>query len=149
MHEQFERHHVTILTQFAPDLPAVAANKGQLQEVVINLLQNAIDAMETVEKARFLRIRTERHGRDAIGLAIQDSGKGIDARMIDTIFDAFVTTKAKGKGLGLAISKMIIDRHGGQLTASSAGSENGAIFQIMLPIKLEREPSPEALPSEP
>jgi signal transduction histidine kinase len=148
MHEHFERHHITILTQFAPDLPAVPAHKGQLQEVVINLLQNSVDAMETVEKARFLRIRTERRGQDAIALSIQDSGKGIDARMIDSIFDAFVTTKAKGKGLGLAISKMIIDRHDGQLTASSAGSENGAIFQITLPITLEREPSPEALPSE-
>jgi signal transduction histidine kinase len=105
--------------------------------------------METVDRARYLRIRTERNGQDAIGLSIQDSGKGIDARMIDTIFDAFVTTKAKGKGLGLAISKMIIDRHEGQLTASSAGSENGAIFQITLPIKLGREVSPEVFPSEP
>jgi len=148
MHEQFERHHVTILTQFAPDLPAVPAHKGQLQEVVINLMQNSIDAMETVEKARFLRIQTERRGQGAIGISIQDSGKGIDARMIDTIFDAFVTTKAKGKGLGLAISKMIIDRHEGQLTASSAGAENGAIFQITLPTKFEREPIPEVLPSE-
>jgi signal transduction histidine kinase len=69
--------------------------------------------------------------------------------MIDTIFDAFVTTKAKGKGLGLAISKMIIDRHDGQLTASSDGSENGAIFHITLPIKLEREVSLEVFPSEP
>jgi signal transduction histidine kinase len=147
LHEQFERHHVTILTQFAPDLPAVPAHKGQLQEVVINLMQNSIDAMEAVEKARFLRIQTERRGQSAIGISIQDSGKGIDARMIDTIFDAFVTTKAKGKGLGLAISKMIIDRHEGQLTASSAGAENGAIFQITLPIKLEREPIPGVLPS--
>jgi signal transduction histidine kinase len=149
MHEQLERHRITILTQFAPDIPAVPAHKGQLQEVVINLLQNSIDAMETVDRARYLRIRTERNGQDAIGLSIQDSGKGIDARMIDTIFDAFVTTKAKGKGLGLAISKMIIDRHEGQLTASSAGSENGAIFQITLPIKLGREVSPEVFPSEP
>lgn len=149
MHEQLERHRITILTQFAPDLPAVLAHKGQLQEVVINLLQNSIDAMETVERARYLRIRTERRGQDAISMAIQDSGKGIDARMIDTIFDAFVTTKAKGKGLGLAISKMIIDRHDGQLTASSDGSENGAIFQITLPIKLEREVSLEVFPSEP
>jgi signal transduction histidine kinase len=147
LHEQFERHHVTILTQFAPDLPAVPAHKGQLQEVVINLMQNSIDAMEAVEKARFLRIQTERRGQGAIGISIQDSGKGIDARMIDTIFDAFVTTKAKGKGLGLAISKMIIDRHEGQLTASSAGAENGAIFQITLPTKLEREPVPGVLPS--
>ena len=149
MHEQFERHHVTILTQLALDLPAVPAHRGQLQEVVINLMQNSIDAMETVEKARFLRIQTERRGQGAIGISIQDSGKGIDARMIDTIFDAFVTTKAKGKGLGLAISKMIIDRHEGQLTAASAGAEHGAIFQITLPIKLEREPIPEVLPSEP
>ncbi len=149
MHEQLERHRITILTQFEPDLPAVPAHKGQLQEVVINLLQNSIDAMETVERARYLRIRTERRGQDAISMAIQDSGKGIDARMIDTIFDAFVTTKAKGKGLGLAISKMIIDRHDGQLTASSDGSENGAIFQITLPIKLERELSLEVFPSEP
>ena len=147
MHEQFERHHVTILTQFALDLPAVPAHKGQLQEVVINLMQNSIDAMETVEKTRFLRIQTERRGQGAIGISIQDSGKGIDARMIDTIFDAFVTTKAKGKGLGLAISKMIIDRHEGQLTASSAGAENGAIFQITLPIKVEHYPGTEALPS--
>ena len=137
MHEQFERHRITILTQFVPEMPAIPAHKGQLQEVVINLLQNSIDAMETGERARYLRILTERHGQDAIGISIQDSGKGIDARMIDTIFDAFVTTKAKGKGLGLAISKMIIDRHGGQLTASSAGSGNGAIFQITLPIKVE------------
>jgi signal transduction histidine kinase len=149
MHEQFERHGITILAQFAPDIPAIPAHKGQLQEVVINLLQNSIDAMETVERARFLRIQTERRGQDAIGISIQDSGKGIDTRMIDTIFDAFVTTKAKGKGLGLAISKMIIERHDGQLTASSAGSENGAIFQITLPIKVERYPSAEALPSEP
>lgn len=149
MHEQLERHRITILTQFEPDLPAVPAHKGQLQEVVINLLQNSIDAMETVERARYLRIRTERRGQDAISMAIQDSGKGIDARMIDTIFDAFVTTKAKGKGLGLAISKMIIDRHDGQLTASSDGSENGAIFHITLPIKLEREVSLEVFPSEP
>lgn len=137
MHEQFERHSITILTQLAPDMPAVRAHKGQLQEVVINLLQNSIEAMETVERARFLRIQTKRFGQDAIGVAIQDSGRGIDARMIDTVFDAFVTTKARGKGLGLAISKMIIDRHNGQLTAASAGSGNGAIFQIVLPINGE------------
>jgi signal transduction histidine kinase len=148
MHEQLERHRITILTQFTPDLPAVPAHKGQLLEVVINLLQNAIDAMEKVQKARFLRIQTQRRGKDAIAISIQDSGKGIETRMIDTIFDAFVTTKAKGKGLGLAISKMIVERHYGQLTASSAGSENGAIFQITLPIKVERQLGHEAVPSE-
>jgi signal transduction histidine kinase len=149
MHEQFERHHITILAQFALDIPSILAHKGQLQEVVINLLQNSIDAMETAERARFLRIQTEHCGQDAVAISIQDSGKGIDARMIDTIFDAFVTTKANGKGLGLAISRMIIDRHNGQLAASSTGSGNGAVFQITLPIKVERHPSPEVLPNEP
>ncbi len=137
MHEQFERHRITILTQFAPEIPAIPAHKGQLQEAVINLLQNSIDAMEKTAAARFLRVQTEHGDQNAIRVSIQDSGKGIDARMIGTIFDAFVTTKAKGKGLGLAITRMIIDRHNGQLTASSAGSGNGAIFEITLPIKLE------------
>jgi signal transduction histidine kinase len=147
MHEHFERHGITILTQLAPDMPTVPAHKGQLQEVIINLLQNSIDSMETAERGRLLRIETERRGQDAIGISIQDSGRGIDARMIDSIFDAFVTTKAKGKGLGLAISKMIIERHGGQLTATSAGSGSGAVFQIVLPVTVEHYR--EALPSEP
>jgi signal transduction histidine kinase len=147
MHEQFERHRVKMLTQLAPDLPAVYAHKGQLQEVIINLMQNSIDAMEAAERTRMLRIETERRGEDTIGISIQDSGKGIDARMIDSIFDAFVTTKAKGKGLGLAISKMIIERHGGQLVASSAGNESGAIFEMILPINPDRrEISAKALP---
>ena len=138
MHEHFDRHRIVVVTQFAPDLPSVLAHKGQVQEVIINLLQNSIDAMETAQTARVLRIQTDRRGEDAIGISIQDSGKGIDARMIDSVFDAFVTTKAKGKGLGLAISKMIIERHGGQLTASSAGNESGAIFEIILRIDPER-----------
>lgn len=137
IHEQLERHRITILTQLAADMPAVPAHKGQLQEVIINLLQNSIDAMEAVEKPRLLHIETERRGPGAIGISISDSGKGIDARVIDSIFDAFVTTKAKGKGLGLAISRMIVERHDGQLTASSAGSETGAIFEIILPINVD------------
>jgi signal transduction histidine kinase len=137
IHEQLERHRITILTQLAADMPAVPAHKGQLQEVIINLLQNSIDAMEAVEKPRLLHIETERRGPGAIGISISDSGKGIDARVIDSIFDAFVTTKAKGKGLGLAISRMIVERHDGQLTASSAGSETGAIFEIVLPINVD------------
>jgi signal transduction histidine kinase len=142
MHEQFERHHISIVTQLASDIPAIAAHRGQLQEVIINLLQNSVDAMERVEPPRLLRIETERRGPDAIGIAIRDSGKGIDARVIDNIFDAFVTTKAKGKGLGLAISRMIVERHDGQLTASSAGLESGAAFHIVLPVNVELRSEP-------
>ncbi|MGN6747478.1 MAG: MASE1 domain-containing protein [Xanthobacteraceae bacterium] len=138
MHEQFERHRIKIVTQLASDMPAIAAHRGQLQEVIINLLQNSIDAMERIEPPRLLRIETERRGPNAVGISIRDSGKGIDARVIDSIFDAFVTTKAKGKGLGLAISRMIVERHDGQLTASSAGLENGTVFQIVLPVNAEQ-----------
>jgi len=147
MHEQLERHRIRVVTQLDPDMPAIAAHRGQLQEVIINLLQNSIDAMEPNESPRLLRIETERRGKDAVGISIRDSGKGIDARVIDTIFDAFVTTKAKGKGLGLAISRMIVERHDGQLTVSSAGIDSGAVFHIVLPVNLEQHR--EALRSQP
>jgi signal transduction histidine kinase len=94
--------------------------------------------MERIEPPRLLRIETERRGSNAVEISIRDSGKGIDARVIDNIFDAFVTTKAKGKGLGLAISRMIIERHDGQLTASSAGLESGTVFHIVLPVNAEQ-----------
>jgi signal transduction histidine kinase len=139
LHGELQRHRITVLTDLTASLPGVLGHKGQLQEVVFNLIQNSIDAMEVVtEKGRVLRIQTERREQDAIAISIQDSGKGIDSQIIDTVFDAFVTTKAKGKGLGLAISRMIIERHNGQLTASSNG-RNGALFQIVLPTSVEHE----------
>jgi signal transduction histidine kinase len=87
-----------------------------------------------------LQIQSELRGRDAIAISIEDSGKGIDSEIIDSMFDAFVTTKTKGKGLGLAISRMIIERHNGQLTAASNG-RSGALFQILLPAKTEQQPA--------
>ena len=137
---ELHRHRITVVTDLSSDVPAVLGHKGQLQEVVFNLVQNSIDAMEVViEGGRLLQVRTERRGKDAIAISIQDSGKGIDSQLIDSMFDAFVTTKAKGKGLGLAISRMIIERHNGQLAASSGG-ETGAVFQIVLPAVVEDQP---------
>jgi signal transduction histidine kinase len=77
-------------------------------------------------------VRTELNGHDAITVAVRDSGPGIDPKQIDSIFGAFVTTKSLGMGLGLAISRMIIEHHGGQLTASSDG-KHGSLFQFVLP----------------
>jgi signal transduction histidine kinase len=137
---ELHRHRITVVTDLSSDVPAVLGHKGQLQEVVFNLVQNSIDAMEVVtEGGRHLQVRTERRGKDAVTISIQDSGKGIDSQLIDSMFDAFVTTKSKGKGLGLAISRMIIERHSGQLTASSGG-EAGAVFQIVLPAANEDQP---------
>jgi signal transduction histidine kinase len=117
------------------ELPLVDGHSGQLQEVIFNLVQNAIEAMGTTQdRSRILRVRTEPRGRDAIAVAVEDSGPGIDPKQLDEIFGAFVTTKPHGMGLGLAICRMIIEHHGGELTASSDG-KNGASFQFVLPVK--------------
>src|SRR5262249_30801132 len=117
------------------ELPPVEAHRGQLQEVIFNLVQNAIEAMATSdERSRILRVRTELRGRDAVAVAVEDSGPGVAPTQLDDIFGAFVTTKPHGMGLGLAICRMIIEHHGGALTASSDG-RTGATFQFVLPIK--------------
>jgi signal transduction histidine kinase len=86
------------------------------------------------DRPRVLWVRTERDGRDAIVVSVEDSGPGIDSEKLDSIFDAFVTTKPHGMGLGLAICRMIISRHEGQLSAS-ADNKSGALFRLTLPIK--------------
>jgi C4-dicarboxylate-specific signal transduction histidine kinase len=111
----------------------VIGHRRQLQQVIFNLVHNALEAMDNADRARVLSIRTGRHGQDAIAVSVQDSGPGIDPNQLDGIFDVFVTTKTEGMGLGLAICRMIIERHGGQLTASSDG-KSGALFQFILPI---------------
>lgn len=125
---------VTVRTTLATDLPRIIGHAGQLQEVVINLARNAIEAMASVkDRSRLIQVRTEVRSGDAVVVAVEDSGPGIDAKQIDSIFGAFFTTKTQGMGLGLAICRMIIEHHGGQLTASSDG-QNGAVFQFVLPI---------------
>ena len=132
---ELKDHGVAARPELTSELPAVEGHRGQLQQVIYNLVNNALEAMgATTDRSRVLRVRTELHGHDAIGVAIEDSGPGFDSKQSDGIFDAFVTTKARGMGLGLAICRMIIQRHGGQLTASSDG-KNGASFHFVLPIK--------------
>jgi signal transduction histidine kinase len=84
------------------------------------------------DSRRLVQLRTKRHGDDAITFEIKDSGPGIDPAELNSIFDAFFSTKSHGMGLGLAICRMIIERHGGRLSASSDGT-NGAQFQFVLP----------------
>jgi signal transduction histidine kinase len=104
-----------------------------LQEVLINLIRNAIEAMHADDgNRRMLQLRTGPHTANRIFIAVEDSGPGIDPVQLESIFDAFVTTKAEGMGLGLALSRMIIDRHAGQLSAVAA-EPRGSIFRIVLP----------------
>jgi signal transduction histidine kinase len=130
---QLKDHNVVTRVDLASKLPPVMGHSGQLQEVVINLIQNAIDAMDLVDDAhRVLQVRTEFDDGKAISVEIEDTGLGIDPKESDKIFDAFVTTKPKGMGLGLAICRLIVERHEGRLSVSSA-DPHGAIFRITLP----------------
>jgi signal transduction histidine kinase len=115
------------------ELPPVDGHRGQLREVIFNLVRNAIEAMDTTtDRSRVLRVTTELRDRDAIAVAVEDSGPGIDPQRLESIFTAFLTTKSYGMGLGLAICRMIAQQHGGRLTASSDG-KSGTRFQFILP----------------
>jgi signal transduction histidine kinase len=131
LRDELKDHCIETHTAMSSELPLVAGHWGQLQEVFINLIRNAIEAMATVKGDRLLQVRAERYGSDAVVVMVEDSGPGIDPKQLDSIFDAFVTTKPDGMGLGLAICRTIIERHGGQLSALPAHSR-GSIFRIVL-----------------
>ena len=115
-----------------------ATRLGSLQciyesiKVVANLIHNAVDAMNSEAGPWVLTVRTERLANNKIAIAVEDTGPGVSPQDAETIFDAFVTTKPSGMGLGLAISKMIVERHAGTLSVSSA-IPRGAIFRVTLP----------------
>jgi signal transduction histidine kinase len=125
---------ITTRLELTTELPLAMGHKGQLEEVILNLVRNAIEAMDAVKAGgRMLRVRTEHHG-DAIDFSVEDSGPGINPKQGDGIFEAFVTTKPHGMGLGLAICRMIIERHNGELSMSP-NKKSGALFKFILPIK--------------
>ena len=131
---ELKDHRIEPRSKLMSELPHVYANKSQLQEVISNLIVNAIEAMDATSKqSRVLHVRTELRDRNAVAVVVKDSGSGIDKDKLDGIFTAFVSTKRDGMGLGLAICRMIIEYHGGKLTASSDGKD-GASFQFVLPI---------------
>jgi PAS domain S-box-containing protein len=136
MREELTDHGVATETELTSELPLVDGHRSQLRQVLFNLVHNAVESMDnTTDRNRVLRLITKVHGRDAIVVAVEDSGPGIDPNRLEGIFDPFITTKADGMGLGLAICRMIVERHGGQLSALSDG-KNGARFQFVLPFEL-------------
>jgi C4-dicarboxylate-specific signal transduction histidine kinase len=126
---ELKKHTIVRRTHLKPELPPVMGHSGQLQQVIVNLIQNAIDAMDSIDNnRRILQVRTEYDGGDATIITVEDSGPGIDPKKSDEMFGAFFTTKPHGMGLGLAICRMIVERHDGELSVTSA-SPHGAIFR--------------------
>jgi len=127
------RGDVSLQVRFTEDLVPVLADRVQLQQVVLNLILNAVEAMGSVEAGgRALLVSTEQTEANAVLVAVRDSGPGIDPAHLERVFEAFYTTKINGVGMGLAISRSIIDAHGGRLWAE-ANEPRGAVFQFTLP----------------
>jgi signal transduction histidine kinase len=135
MRGELKDNDIATRIELMPELPLIMGHKGQLQEVLINLIHNAIEAMGAIQDGnRILQVKTMRHGDDAILLAVEDSGPGVDPKKADSIFDAFVSMKPQGTGLGLAICRMIVERHDGQISACPAEPQ-GTIFRVILPVR--------------
>jgi PAS domain S-box-containing protein len=127
------KNGVSVQTQLE-GLPLVQGDRVQLQQVVLNLILNAVEAMSLVDGARReLSISTERRGTGEVLVAVRDSGPGIDPEHLERVFESFFTTKSSGIGLGLSICRSIIDAHGGRLWAA-ANEPRGAAFQFTLPV---------------
>jgi signal transduction histidine kinase/ligand-binding sensor domain-containing protein len=130
--DEVARNSVLVRTELADDLPRVWGDRVQIQQVLMNLIMNAMDAMKNVRTARELFLKTEKFEHEEILVSVRDAGVGIPPEHADSIFDAFFTTKTTGTGLGLRISRSIIELHGGRLWAAN-NTPRGAVFSFTLP----------------
>ena len=129
---ELQLQRVAVRLELADDLPPVKGDRVQLQQVILNLVLNASDAMSTVEdRPRELVIATSVEGAD-VHLSVRDTGIGFDAGDPDKLFDAFYTTKSSGMGIGLSVSRSIMERHGGRLLATRNRGA-GATFSFSIP----------------
>jgi signal transduction histidine kinase len=132
--DQLHDHQVSIETELAAKSPEILGDRTQLQQVILNLITNAIDAMGSVtERPRVLRVRSETEEPDDVVISVEDTGVGIDSNSTDRIFDSFYTTKSHGMGIGLAICRSIIEAHGGRISAAPR-TPHGSVFQVILPM---------------
>jgi C4-dicarboxylate-specific signal transduction histidine kinase len=130
---ELQRNRVILRTELADDLPLVTGDRVQLQQVVLNLLRNAFDAMSVVDdRPRHMVITTQREETDRVRLTVQDAGVGLEPHAMDKLFEAFYTTKNEGMGMGLSVSRSIIERHHGRLWAAPNDGP-GATFSFSIP----------------
>ncbi len=127
------KHRISVDIELNENLPQVMADRAQLQQVVMNLVMNAMDAMEPItDRRNILRMKSAIRDDNAVVVTIEDSGTGIDPKRVDRLFDAFFTTKPHGTGMGLSICRSIVEAHNGRLWAS-AGAHYGSVFSFELP----------------
>jgi PAS domain S-box-containing protein len=132
VHRELITGGVATRTELAPDLPTVLGDRVQLQQVLLNLIINAVDAMITIkDRPRTLLIKSAIDA-EGVMVEVQDSGRGLDPAQASRIFDSLFTTKPEGIGMGLSISRSIVEAHGGRLRAEP-GPSHGAVFQVILP----------------
>jgi C4-dicarboxylate-specific signal transduction histidine kinase len=133
MQSEFQRHDVSLETQLLATLGSVKADPTQLQQVIVNLLTNAMEAISaSTGSTRVLRVTTESDQDGGVLVNVEDSGTGIDSEVLDRIFDPMFTTKAQGMGLGLSICRSIVEGRGGRLRVSP-NPAGGSIFRFNLP----------------
>jgi C4-dicarboxylate-specific signal transduction histidine kinase len=134
MRNEAYRHSVSLRVDLATDLPKVMADRVQLQQVLTNLMLNGVEAMKDTDTARELTVKSERAENSHLLISVSDTGMGLAPQQAEQIFNAFYTTKPDGTGMGLPISRSIIESHGGRLWATSS-QPHGAVFQFTLPVQ--------------
>jgi two-component system sensor kinase FixL len=130
---EIQRNRISLRTKLSTDVPLVLGDRIQLQQVILNLILNAVEAMSDVSpQPRELSVSSAKDGSNGALVSVRDSGTGLDGTVLDRLFEAFYTTKAHGMGIGLAVSRTIVQAHGGRLWATP-NVPQGAIFQFTLP----------------
>jgi PAS domain S-box-containing protein len=133
LHSDLEAASVSVHLELSPTLPTVQGHRGQLQQIILNVITNAADAMRAItDRTRVLHVKSAALESNRIMISLEDTGTGIESKNIERIFDAFFTTKPNGMGMGLAICRSIVEAHGGSLTVSP-GVPHGSVFQIAFP----------------
>jgi two-component system, LuxR family, sensor kinase FixL len=131
--------HTVVKLELDNDLPSIQGDRIQLQQVLLNLISNSLEAMEENRDSRNLLIRTSRKDPDTILVEVKDSGGGIPAENMKKLFKHFFTSKPDGLGMGLSISRSIVEAHGGQLEAEN-NRDRGATFRFTIPVNLKKGP---------
>ncbi len=135
-----QNHRVSLETRLSPLLPTVLADRVQVQQVILNLIMNALESMSCSDGPRELRVGSCTAEAAEVVVDVKDTGKGLDPATAERMFDAFYTTKPEGMGMGLAISRSIIEAHGGRLWATG-NSPRGAVFSFNLPAVVSQDSS--------